>query len=71
MTDLPGMLRILETQYELQYSESCVDNLFGNCFPSKDLLIVLFELHEVNFSKCTPNGPSTLAGASLVYFTIF
>ena len=33
LTDLPGMVRIFETQYELQYSESYVGNLFGNCFP--------------------------------------
>ena len=29
LTDLPGMVRIFETQY----SESYVGNLFGNCFP--------------------------------------
>ena len=33
VTDLPGMVRIFETQYELQYSGSCGGNLFGNCFP--------------------------------------
>ena len=33
LTDLPGMVRIFEIEYELQYSESYVGNLFGNCFP--------------------------------------
>ena len=34
VADLPGTVRIFETRYELQYSESCVGNLFaGNCFP--------------------------------------
>ena len=33
LTDLPGMVTIYETQYELQYSESYVGNLFGTCFP--------------------------------------
>ena len=33
LTDLPGMVRIFETEYKLQYSESYVGNLFGNLFP--------------------------------------
>ena len=30
---LPGMVRIFQSQYELQYSESCLGSLVGNCFP--------------------------------------
>ena len=47
LTDLPGMVRIFETQYELQYSESCVGNLFGNCFPIEGFAYcAIFELHR-------------------------
>ena len=35
LTDLPKMVRIFEIQYELQYSESYVGNLLGNCFPTE------------------------------------
>ena len=28
-------VRIFETQYEVQYSESCAGNLFENCFPTE------------------------------------
>ena len=33
LIDLPGTVRIRETQYKLQFSESYVSNLFGSCFP--------------------------------------
>ena len=33
LTDLPRMVRIFETQYELECSENYVGNLVGNCFP--------------------------------------
>ena len=32
MIDLPETVRIRETQYKLQFSESYVSNLFGSCF---------------------------------------
>ena len=50
VTDLPGMVRIFETQYQPQYSEGCVGSLFGNSFPIE------------GFAYCA----STLASASLV-----
>ena len=33
LTDLPGTVRIRETGYKLQFSESYVGNLFGSCVP--------------------------------------